>query len=250
MSTSEQLDIGHQPSWKAKNSENYTIYHLNNADVAARIALIAEDLRVQLYARWAPSKQPQPWRPRCQIMIYPSNADLVRMTGGTPKGGSAATRKSQLRKGTLLSTQIHLAADDRNLTASTLPHEITHIIAGTLLGGMVPLWANEGMATLAESASSQQSRKRIARWAVRHGRAIEVNTLMRLNHYPAGLEQVFYAQSHSLTRFLVIKAGFARFISFIQRGQQVGGDTALQEQYGLNAQQLEQVWKKTISGRK
>ena len=212
---SQPVDAG---GWHQLQTEHFVLFYLPRQSATAH--RVRDGVEAVLRQRWryfSASTAERRWSKRCQIFIYPTQRQLIRMTGGNPKAGSASTRASKLYHGRILERRINLAADDPRLFHTTLPHEVTHIVVGELMGGEVPRWANEGLATLAEPKRSLRRYRRLVAQADRRGQLIAVDTLMALEAYPrGGWQLLFYAQSAVLTDFLVRRKNPEQFLLFLE----------------------------------
>lgn len=221
--------------WQVLQTNNFRVLHLN-ATTARKFSRRLERLRAAQFQLWGATRTPRPWRPRCVIYLYPTNRDLVRMTGGGSKAGSAQSRPSRLRPGTMLHRRINLAADDRNLMDSTLPHEVTHVVVGDLLGGKAPRWANEGMAVLAEQMSRIQYYDQVLNRALKAGGWFPIKRLMLMRRYPSRPHlALYYAQSTSLVLYFVSRKDNATFIRFLRQAQRGRYLPALRRFYGVRS---------------
>lgn len=230
--------------WRALVTPNFRVLHLHHAAKAAVVAALVERVRGQQLRLWGGDGPHPAWRPRCEVYIYPSNRVLVRMTGGSSKAGSAQTRHSRLMPGKTLRRRINVAATDRHLLSSTLPHEITHVVASDLVGGDVPRWANEGMAVLAEPLGKIRYYDVVLRRALGAGRWFPLRKLMTMTRYPDRRHvPTYYGQSTSLVLYLVTLKSNMTFVEFLKVARSRGYVRALRRFYGLTGyKQLQQQW--------
>jgi hypothetical protein len=220
--------------WQVLDTPSFRIMH-ENPKLAAKVAKEAERSRVELIRFWKndSSHTPPAWSPRCDIYLFGSNRELVLMTGGKPKAGSALAKQARLMHGRVFYRRINLSADDVNLMRVTLPHEVNHIVVKDF-GVIVPRWADEGMAMVAESDRSALRRARSLRYAVKYGPFFRAKTLMRMRRYPGGgLTLLYYAQSFALTRFFLERGGPKRFFRFLRMANKQGHLTALRRFYRI-----------------
>lgn len=232
--------------WRVLRTPSFRVLYFDAA-VARRIGKRVEALRAAQFTLWSGGDAPRPWRPRCDIYVYPSNRDLVRMTGGTSKAGSAQARPSRLSPGRMLQRRINVAASDRQLMLSTLPHEITHVVAGDLLSGKVPRWANEGMAVLSEQLRKINYYDAILNRALVAGKWFPVKRLMQMRRYPADRRylSLYYAQSTSLVLFFVTLKSNVTFVRFLKDARRRGYLPALKKHYGITGYaDLQRRWLK------
>lgn len=211
------------------------------------LAKEAEHLRRQLSEKWL-GKTTDNWCPKCQIIVYPTQRKYVAAVGR----GSEATVGSSLvdvKNGVISSRQIDLSGESKDYLSSSLPHELTHVV---LRDGFVttrlPRWADEGMATLADTSAKQLRHNNDLRNAVRRNDLLAVAELLDTDGYPRMTKfGVFYGESLSLTSFLVTRGGPQRFVEFVEQAQRIGFDSALRLCYGLQGiSDLDRQWRKQL----
>jgi hypothetical protein len=118
------------------------------------------------------------------------------------------------------------------------------VLAERLGGQPLPLRADEGLAVLAESASTQKARETVLVDAVRSKRTFRVNDLLRQEVLPPTEKRdVFYSQSTALVGLLIDHAKPAGFLAYLERARQIGNDAALRECCGVDGVAgLEELW--------
>lgn len=129
--------------------------------------------------------------------------------------------------------------------ADSLPHEITHTILAEWRGRSLPRWADEGAAMLSESAISREKHEQAMKSILRTGRPRPLTELLPRLDFPKDPKDVmaFYAQSFSLTDFLVTVGGRKKFLSFVAKGADETWNTAAELVYGFKSvEALEQAW--------
>jgi hypothetical protein len=238
--------------WEQQVSPSFRILHLGAAALAARVAQIGEGQRRRQLTLWTGAAPDAPWTPRCDVYLFPSTRVLIQMSGREAKAGSAAARPSQLYRGRMISRRINLAADDEHLLRSTLPHEISHVVLTDLLEGKrVPLWADEGLAVLAEL--SDRTRERYAEILATHvtrRQTFAVPSLLQMTRYPdREYTSLFYAQATSLTRLLLERGGRATLLEFLRAAAAGPAAAALQRSYGMSLLELQTVWLDHAAGK-
>ena len=217
--------------WQVRETPSFRIYHLDAA-LAERVAEAAEAARTAQANRWAGAVPRGAWSPKCDIYLYPSAKTFSKMTGQPEESPGFSTMG--LNAGKIVARRINLRADHPNLQAAILPHEITHVILADLFPTQqIPRWADEGMAVLAEPSSEQKARASDLGGPLAANRLFKLNDLMVMD-YPDGKHwALYYAQSVSLTRFLVDLEGPARFIEFVQGSQRNGPEAELRRVYKI-----------------
>jgi hypothetical protein len=105
------------------------------------------------------------------------------------------------------------------------------------------------MATLADTEAKQERHEKDLRDAIIRRTTFHAAELFLMADYPPPKRfGAFYAQSASLTRFLVGRKGPRDFVKFIERAGEDGFDTALKECYSIaNAAELDRLWRQDIS---
>jgi len=234
-------------SWQVEESESFRVLHFESErELAPRLTRLAERSRAAQLRRWLGAIAP--WQPRCEVYLYPTRRLLAELGDGSAKAGSAAAAPARLARGRLLSRRLNLGADDPELLANTLPHEISHIIVSELLAPeRVPLWAHEGLAMQEESRQAQRSYQARAAGAVADGRAFPVKALMAATRYPDPPHvHTFYAQSFSLTRHLLARQSPSVFLAFLRDHARSGAEAALRRHFGIGFVELQTAWSATL----
>jgi len=235
--------------WRVLQAESFRIFHFDD-ELAAQLAQQAERQRLRQLRQWLGPVPIGPWSPRCDIYLYPTNQMMVTLSGGRSKAGSALSSPSRLYRGRIVSRRIDLTADDRLLFRRTLPHEVAHVVLNALLTQDVPPWAHEGLATLEEPQGFQQTARDLVAEELAAGRAFSVKAVMEMSRYPdQEYVQLFYAQSFSLTRFLVGARGRPTFLAFLRAAQPGRVEASLRFHYGWGYPELQQHWTDSVGGR-
>jgi hypothetical protein len=130
------------------------------------------------------------------------------------------------------------------LLPAILPHEVTHVVLADLFTDMqVPRWADEGMAVLAEPGQEQALRAADLAAPLGQNRLFRLSDLMTMD-YPEGKHwSLYYAQSVSLTRYLVELGTPAEFVAFVKGAQRNGVEPELRRVYQIDGlADLERRW--------
>jgi RNA polymerase sigma factor (sigma-70 family) len=198
-------------------------------EVAEQVGRAAEQQRKALAQLWLGKELPNGTEP-CPIR--------VTVTKESPGGAS----EFAFDNGRVLSASMHLEGSLKHLLANGLPHEMTHMILAYWRGQPLPRWADEGAATLSESAASRANYKREMDRLLRARHPQPLRDLLPHRGFPRDI-MTFYAQSHSLTDFLVSSGGREKFLAFIAQGERDGWDKAAEVHYGYKTVEvLEYVW--------
>jgi hypothetical protein len=217
--------------WQMLTTANFRIYHVDPA-LAAKVAQAAEVARRDQLKRW--SKQPARanWQPLCELYLYPTAKHYATMTGQPEDSPGFSTMG--MNAGRINSRRINLRADHAALVQAVLPHEITHVIlADHFTERQIPRWADEGMAVLSEPDDEQQRRAADLVKPLADNRLFAVDVLMNMDYPDERYWNLYYAQSVSLTRFLVENGGPAQMIQFLQESQRDGYEPALRKVYKI-----------------
>jgi hypothetical protein len=218
-------------NWQVIETANFRILHADPA-LASRIAQVAEASREAQVKRWAGSAPRVAWSPRCDIYIYPTAKVFSRMTGQPEESPGFSTMG--MNSGRIVARRVNLRADHPNLVTAILPHEITHVVLADLFPHQqIPRWADEGMAVLSEPFSEQGLRAADLEKPLASGQLFKVDDLMVMD-YPDGKHwALYYAQSVSLTRFLVEQGSHTQFVQFVQGAQSRGLEAELRRVYKI-----------------
>lgn len=217
---------GDSENWRTRETPNFTIFHSEaHADLADQVARAAEATREAVTRRWAGSPPARPWSPKCEVYLYPTAAVFAQVTGQSAESPGFSTMEAD--GGKVVGRRVRLRADHPTLVAAVLPHEVTHVILADLFPvQQVPRWADEGIAVLSEPTPEQEKRVADLNPALEGGRIFSIESLM-VRDYPEGQYwALYYAQSVSLTRFLVSQGTHAQLIDFLQRSQASGDPQA------------------------
>ena len=107
----------------------------------------------------------------------------------------------------------------------------------------IPRWADEGMAVLAEPLNEQISRTAELTGPLKEGRVFKLSELMAIDYPSAESWSLYYAQSVSLTQFLVEQGTHEQFVRFVRGAQQKGVEESLRSVYKIASfSELENRW--------
>jgi len=213
-------------------SDNFVVKHVDKDRALAESAVrVAEATREAQVKRWGAASAA--WSPKCEIVLFPTARDFARETLQAPESPGISTMG--IAGGRVVLRRVNLRTDHPSMAQAILPHEVTHVVLADLFPSQqIPRWADEGMAVLAEPRSEQAVRAADLDKPLRSGKVFRVGDLMTRTEYP---EQehwgLYYAQSVSLTRFLVETGSPAQFIRFVQQSQRSGVEPALRQVYAI-----------------
>ncbi len=221
-------------------STNFDI--LASALDAREVAQLCERRRTDLAGQLAEGTVLLAWNPRCEVVVHAtceSYRAAVGCGGESSKGSSwIGVQKSQITR-----RRIDLLAECKALPA--LGHELTHVVLADLFDGQRPSpWADEGLAVFFDRPEKQRRHQQDLQRALNHRTIWPLATLMSHESYPPTSSfPAFYAQSASLTAFLVRQGSPSRFIHFVKSAKAKGIDQALLDEYAINGvRELERLW--------
>jgi outer membrane biosynthesis protein TonB len=220
-------------NWQVWLTPSFRILHADQG-LAERVAQVAETARDEQLRRWTGTAPRGPWSPRCDIYLYPSPELFHQMTGQPPDSDGFSTMGQD--GGRVVARRINLRADHPDLIAAVLPHEVTHVVLADLFPDQPPpKWADEGIAVLSEPVALQERRVTPLAKALGAGPIFAVGDLMAIADYPDGRHwPLFFAQSVSLTKFLVERGTPDQFIRFLQAARRNGPDAELRRVYKID----------------
>ncbi len=232
-SPAPQTRVYQSQGWLVQETSTFRVYCLPNLAEARRLPEACEALRSQLQETWL-GQVARDWSPRCDIIVHPTIAGYVRVLGASSRNSSGCA-SIEMDQGRVVKRRIDLRADAEDWLNSALPHELTHVVlAERFADRQIPRWADEGMAILAEPATRQSTRRLAMQRAATRAPYFGAAELISLQNYPpADRRDAFYGQSASLVAYLIERDSPARFLEFLQSGQKLGFERALNDVYGI-----------------
>jgi hypothetical protein len=226
------VPAGTAGNWQVLTTPSFRILHADPV-LADRVARAAEAARDEQCRRWLGDSGTGQWSPKCDIYLYPTKALFSRMTGQPEDSPGFSTMG--LNAGRIVARRVNLRADHPNLLLSVLPHEVTHVVLADLFPDQpIPRWADEGIAVLAEPPSEQGLRAADLTDPLAAGRLFRVQDLMAMDYPDGKYWGLYYAQSVSVTRYLVELDSPARFIQFLQASQDGQVEAQLRKHYQID----------------
>jgi hypothetical protein len=227
--------------WQVHETANFRIMHADAA-LAERVAETAERTREAQTKRWSGAAPREPWSPKCDVYLYPSARIFSTVTGQPEDSPGFSTMG--MNAGRITARRVNLRADHPNLVGAILPHEVTHVVlADFFTERQVPRWADEGMAVLAEPPGEQRHRAADLNEPLTSGRVFRMGDLMVMDYPSAEHWALYYAQSVSLTRFLVERGTPAQFIEFVRGCQRRNHEDELRRVYQIDGYaELQRLW--------
>jgi Peptidase MA superfamily len=231
-----------QGKWQTFVTPSFRIFH-NDEALARKAATRAEAARRAAAKFWTGAEPASPWTPKCDLYLYPTAEVFAAQTQQPAESPGFST--AGLEGGRVTVRMVKLRVDYPKMLDAVLPHEITHVVLADLFPTkQIPRWADEGMAVLSEPAIEQALRVRDLAGPVREDVLFRLDVLMSAD-YPSGAHwALYYAQSVSLTRYLVGQGTPQQFVNFVRASQQKGIDAALRGVYRIESiTELERRWK-------
>lgn len=216
------------------NSQNFIVFAASSR-LADTVAREAERFRKELAIHWLGRELP-PWPQRCPVRVHAG-----------PMGAGGETSYQYLNLGAGNWNMVVHGTEERILD-SVLPHEITHTIFATYFAPLdkyVPRWADEGACTTVEHVSEKRKHEKHLQVYLRTRQGFSFNEMFSLKDYPAQHRILpFYAQGHSVVRFLVEQGGPREFIRFVESGMRSERwEASLKEHYAYETiGELQQQW--------
>ena len=182
---------------------SFVVYSYRGGPAAEDMLQQCQSLREQLQTKWLGKMPCEPWQPNCEVVLHASRGSYVQAVGrgGTQTFGSSLIRSDGEK---ITHRRIDLLVNPQG-QFTALSHELTHVVLADRFGAKpVPLWADEGIATLADSATKKSLHQRDCLAALRDGTNLRLVDLLHMeqftspHHVPA-----FYGQSLSLVHFLL-----------------------------------------------
>ncbi len=227
---------GSKLEWNGQpvTSANFEVHFIgDDAAPARQIAQAAEQARA-VQARHLGAEEGGRWTPRCEILLYPSADEFGKDTKQPADSPGFSTMG--MNAGKIVFRRVHLRANHAAMVKAILPHEVTHVVlADVFPEQQIPRWADEGLAVLAEPISEQAVRATDLEEPLKAGKLFRLSDLMAMDYPDPKHWSLYYAQSVSLTRFLVDSGTPEQFIAFVKRAQSDGFEPALLAVYEIGS---------------
>jgi hypothetical protein len=235
--------------WKSYETDNFRcLWHGNRNDIP-EICGQCESLRESLHLVWLGAKPTERWSPKCDVVLFSDDASYFRQVGPAGSNTVASALVSN-RNHKVAVRRVDVRRTNQQWSEGPFAHELTHIvIADRLDVAHLPRWADEGMATLADSMAKQERHHRDLVQAFQRGTVFRLGQLLSATDYPAQNQWgAFYGQSVSLVKFLVERDSPARFVEFLETARKDGYASALQSIYHIaDVAALERQWRRAVT---
>jgi hypothetical protein len=228
-------------NWQIYETPSFRILH-HDSRLAEQAGEVAEVARSTQARRWGSRTAHRPWAPRCELYLYPTGKLLAQETGQPEDSPGFSTMQSNGQR--VVARRTNLRADHPQLLTAILPHEVAHVVLADLFTfQQIPRWADEGMAVLAEPRADQERRVAELDEPLRTGRVFDVGKLMAMDYPRADDWPLYYAQSVSLTMFLVEQGTPEQFVQFVRDMHAKGIEPALRAVYRISGfAELHERW--------
>ncbi len=223
-----------QYRWEViKNSSNVKLYYYGNRNTLVNKSYIEATKVVKDIASLIDFNLSFPIR----IIYYRSNADAKFAV----PPASANYSKNTVTEGVKYKTDVVHQYDQKYVTVR---HEITHVItkiAGEGIFSNLPFWVDEGLAVYMSGYNAKYDR--IESDIIQNERAVRVSSIQGKPGTPEMVD-LFYAQSYSLTKYLIDENGIDKYRDFFSKLKaDLGIEKALLSVYGLNQDTLYLEWR-------
>lgn len=216
-------------------TENFVV-DAPTKELAQKFGEYAEHYRKEKALDWLGYEMPR-WPQKCPLRVQIT----LQRTGG------ATTFTFDHRQPAVLSQEMHIFGETKQLLTSVLPHEVTHTVLAHHFGRAVPRWADEGGSVLSENDEERYTHDVKCREVLNQGRGIPLGVLFSLKEYPRDMH-VLYAQGYSISQYLIDKGGpdgrkkFLEFVGVGMRNDNRNWEQAVQ-MYGFNStDELQVAW--------
>ncbi len=140
-----------------------------------------------------------------------------------------------MNAGRINARRISLRTDTPNAITAVLPHELTHVVvADFFTEKQIPRWADEGLAVLSEPQDEQDRRAGDLNEPLAVDKLFRIEDLMNMDYPDPQYFRLYYAQSVSVSRFLVEQGSSPQMLQFLQAAQREGYEGALRRVYKID----------------
>ena len=217
-------------------TENFVV-DAPNKELAQKFGESAEHYRKEKALDWLGYEMPR-WPQKCPLRVQIT----LQKTGGatTFTFGAGPDRRPGV-----MSQEMHIFGETKQLLNSVLPHEVTHTVLAHHFGQAVPRWADEGGSVLSENDEERYTHDVKCREVLNQGRGIPLRVLFSLKEYPRDMH-VLYAQGYSVSQYLIDQPGgkkkFLQFVGVGMRDDNRNWEEAVQ-MYGFSStDELQVAW--------
>ncbi len=236
-------------SWHITETDNFRVLNYGTRPLDRAIGQSCERLRTRLAVQLL-GKVSGSWKPKCDVVLHPSDASYDREVGA---GGNSTIASALVDR---LQSKISLRRIDVRSTRvdwqqTSLAHELTHVVlADRFEFDVLPRWLDEGIAIMADSAAKRKQHVLRAGRDVTQGTHFALAELLLLDGYPPPTRWgAFYDQSAAIVEFLVAQGGYQRLMEFVDLACERGYDHAFEEVYETTPLEFERRWLNSLKVR-
>lgn len=174
---------------------------------------------------------------KVEIHLFSDQAAFTK-AGGESAHRLGMTRLVRDNKGRVLSRQIMTFEGAPGLLERIIPHEMTHAYVGGGSTAALPLWLEEGLASLAEPQAEIDQRLRQVAQRTGRGPGLDLARVVNMSEYPRGHEDnaTFYAVSTAFAEFLGTRRGGKRRL--LELGRRHGQEAEVMLERGYSYRTL------------
>jgi len=232
--------------WQEEKSTHFIVFYKNAPkDMLSELIQkaeegynsIADDFGFNRFDFWT-------WDNRARIYLYDNQEEYRKATQSSDWSGAQVRISAKL-------IQSYVGAP--GILQNMLPHELAHIIFMEMVGfnnPSVPLWLHEGVASYQEQEKDIYLIKADLAERINQGDYLDLDALNKFQTKRSSSEKVrlFYAESYSLVKFLIVKFGKESFVDFCRSLRDDRSLTvALRRVYSFEKlDDFEKAWKKYI----
>lgn len=234
-------------NWRSIETPSFVVWHstASRSDDARHVADSCERIYRELRGKWFARSKQAAWASKCHVVLHDHIDGYLAAVGqaGAQTFGSSIVQRKQNE---IVLRRIDLRGDARSGRFSALAHELTHVIlADRIPNARVPVWADEGLALLADADEKQLRHLRDLDDAILRRDHFPTIELLALDGYPgAGRWGTFYGQSASLVQFFLDQGTPEQLMTFLELAGTSGYDAALRATYGIrDARELDRRWR-------
>ncbi len=220
----QRLDVG------IAGGKNFTVVAPRGDHLADKVLSRAEELRRDIALEWLGKELPEG-----QGLTHIT----VELAKDKDEGLTWLCGPGRAVRG---DHRMWLTTSRERAVGSTLEHEITHVVLAIRFPKGMPVWVNEGIASLADDEERHKARRELQQQWARSGQWPSLEKVLYQRTLPPS-DQAGYAASVSLTEFLLTKGDRRELIGFIEQAGQDGWNAALSKSYGIaGVGELQRQW--------
>ncbi len=213
------------------SSENFVVMAPGD-QTASRVLAEAESLRRELAREWLGKELAEGQGPS---IIHVRHDDDLNRGRTWPASGPRSTH------------HIIWVKSPPELTLSILSHELTHAVLASGVDGPLPIWADEGAASLRDDGERHATRRELLSRLAQSGRWPSLDRVLTADVLDAE-DQSGYAVAVSLTEFLLTRGDKQQFVQFAREGKRTTWNDALRRYYEISSvTELTPLWRDWVA---